>query len=391
MLIYRLPLEIWELILRELPLPDHLALRLTNKYVSHQCSGPFFRLPISRDRSVVLTRKSLDSLHALASHPTFGSVVTTIYISACALKVDLQAGTLTPAFSNHVPESGVSDAQPDSTHESLLRRRENIERFREEIADVSDRFVAEWLEATFRAFRRMDNVLIFMESQQARHGWGGTNEEFEELEESPPEEHDINSDQFARTCFLSMCAILKSDIPVQSLYIGNTIGYRSLSQQILEEPFKLFPSETLVESLEELGIHTWISEASRESQISISPKLQSWSKSIDAPAATPISSSFASNLCNLKRLYLHMNFLDLPITNSKPCPDFLEHIHSPNLESLTFVYFKMSASFLLSFLKKHPKLREIELSEIDLSEGDWKEALDFLHRDMPNLKELRVI
>ncbi|KAH8424924.1 uncharacterized protein LDX57_002670 [Aspergillus melleus] len=179
-------------------------------------------------------------------------------------------------------------------------------------------------------------------------------------------------EQFARTYLLGMCAVLKSNIDVTSLRIETNIDEVSLAPQVLEAPFKSFSSEPLAVSLEVLEIYTSIGGA------------------VLVNSETPTLSGLAGHLCNLKYLCVHMNYLEVNLSPSNPCPEFLGLLHSPRLESLIFSHFKATASFLLSFFQKHLQLAYIELSDIKLVDGDWKEAFSLLQSDMPRLKELRV-
>lgn len=77
----RLPPEVVERIIQYVDLDTIKSLRLTSRVLGERCLGPRFKSFLKR-QTTDLTKRSLQSLCALASHPTLRPVVKNLTIMA---------------------------------------------------------------------------------------------------------------------------------------------------------------------------------------------------------------------------------------------------------------------------------------------------------------------
>lgn len=371
-----LPLLATETIVQCLDLAAIKSLRLSCKALSERCMGPHFK-SFFCDRRTDLTKESLESLRALASHPKLGHAVKNLTVMAVMYDPSKLNEILSSRTRRVVETAGPirSVTYERCTEEEINKAKSDLEWLQaQRNAEQSDASVIESLVSAMRLFGKLDSIHLAAGIVQTR-----------EAIELPPagDWYETWTRAFQVYC-LTMTAAARSGIAVDTLTVyRDTLCCSVQACRItahmasLEEPDRLSFARNTIKNF----------------ALSVSPEITS-----DFDSET-LAGHDGYGIKNLLELMPNLETLDLHLYrprkgktthNERVMEEVAQEVHLPRLKRCSLNGIFPTEETMLQFLKKYPQINHLTLREVNLVSGSWTPIFEYLSCGMPALTFLRL-
>lgn len=402
----RLPPEVVERIIQYVDLDTIKSLRLTSRVLGERCLGPRFKSFLKR-QTTDLTKRSLQSLCALASHPTLRPVVKNLTIMAtvydtfevqrilCIKKRRVVKRGLKGQIyqTRYLPctEQELSTAQSDL---AWLRAQQ------EEREALSDESVIESLASALRLFGRLNSVDLDATVIQGPNVTVWTKE---------GDWHPIFMRASQVYC-LTMSAVARSGVAVDTLTVyRNTPRCSVPSCDITAHVEKLDADQLAVAgaSIKNLALSISMRIETDIGKIAAARELRErlfhselgfQSSLLGTSDPETLAEENFPGIARLLRFIPNLETIDLHLYDTLGgIPEVCDRIFKaiaqetrlPALEQCCLRGIYASTESMLQFLENHPRIKHLDLRQVTLTSGSWEPIFEYLGSSrMPALTRL---
>lgn len=374
-----LPSLVTEDIIQYLDLDTTKKLRLSCKALSEQCIGPHFK-SFYRQQTTDLTEESLQSLYALASHPTLGPAVKDLTILAVVTDYSELEEVLSSGMQRKVTSLGAiqSVSCRESTEDELFMVHADLKwlQARQEELQLPEILVTESLASILGLFGALDSISLDTGIVLGRDNTEPySSEKFDEVWTR------------AKTVYsLTMTAVARSGVTVDTLSIyRDTLRCSIQTCRITAHTANLDPADRL----------SFAGKSVKNLALSISPEIP---EDFDMVALTGQS---GCGIASLLELMPNLETLNLQMYRSgkgktvnpderEALEEFTQAVHLPSLQQCSWHGINFTEETMLQFLKSYPQITHLTLGNVHITAGSWTPILEHLSSNMPALTFLRL-